>query len=435
MSEPSEASAGDAPVATSTPGGYEQFAERLLDTGIFTDPWVDGRPRFRREPVAMSPSEQATLYRVAEQVASVYNEACRIVDADESLLDSFFRLTPAQKLMWEAARPFWHALARADVFFTDEGPAVCELNCDTPTGEPEAVLLGALSGAPGEDPNRDLEAHLLAMIEAVARHTLGDEFPEKLTIGLVYPTELTEDLSLVRLYRRWFEARGWEVVLGSPYNLTRGPDGEVCLFDRTCHVIWRHYKTDWWGERRPIWLDAEPFPDEAPLGEPLLWLLEASLAGRCVVLNPFGAVLAQNKRMMAFFWEKLDLFSRSSQVAIRRLVPYTCRLESMHREQLAAEREQWVLKSDYGAEGDEVVIGLSATPVLWEESLRQAAPGRWVVQRYFQAQTLPGGETINHGVFLVAGKACGLYARVQKGATDTTAESAPVLITPEASNA
>jgi hypothetical protein len=101
-------------------------------------------------------------------------------------------------------------------------------------------------------------------------------------------------------------------------------------------------------------------------------------------------------------------------------------------EQLAAERGQWVLKSDYGAEGDEVIVGPLTSQQDWEESLRQAAPGRWVVQRYFQARELPGGESINHGVFLVAGRACGLYARAQKGATDVLAQSTPVFIQTEA---
>lgn len=414
------------------PAAYSSFAERLLDTGIFSDPWVDGRPRFRSEPVLLSPGEQAELYRAAEQIAAVYNEACRVVDADDSLLESFFCLTPVQRLMWDAARPFWHGVARADVFFTDEGPAVCELNCDTPTGEPEAVLLNQLVAPahPGLlDPNAGLEPRLLAMIEAVTRHTLGDDAPENLSVGLVYPTELTEDLSLVRLYRRWFERRGWSVAIGSPYNLERDGDA-VTLLGTPCHVLLRHYKTDWWGERSPVWLDEAPFPDPLPLAGPLYVALQGELERRCAVVNPFGAVLPQNKRMMAFFWEKLDHFARASQAVIRRLVPYTCRLEAMHREQLSAERELWVLKSDYGAEGDEVIIGRVASQAIWDESLRQAAPGRWVAQRYFDAHTTPAGETVNHGVFLVAGEACGLYARVQAGATDTRAESAPVLVTP-----
>jgi hypothetical protein len=39
------------------------------------------------------------------------------------------------------------------------------------------------------------------------------------------------------------------------------------------------------------------------------------------------------------------------------------------------------------------------------------------------------GESVNHGVFLVAGEASGLYARVQAGATDDRALSAPTLVT------
>ena len=39
-----------------------------------------------------------------------------------------------------------------------------------------------------------------------------------------------------------------------------------------------------------------------------------------------------------------------------------------------------------------------------------------------------GGSIVNHGVFLVAGQVCGLYARVQVGPTDDHALSAPVLV-------
>jgi hypothetical protein len=103
----------------------------------------------------------------------------------------------------------------------------------------------------------------------------------------------------------------------------------------------------------------------------------------------------------------------------------------MHEEQLIAQRSEWVLKSDYGAEGDEVIIGPYVTDELWKESIAHARPGRWVAQRYFEAEAIDdGGRTVNHGVFLVAGEACGLYARVQAGATNEHALSAPVLVEP-----
>ena len=178
--------------------------------------------------------------------------------------------------------------------------------------------------------------------------------------GIVYPTELPEDLSLVRLYKKIFEERGWEVVLGSPYNLTHDDRGLV-LFDEPISLMLRHYKTDWWGERQSAW-DDEELLDPQPLEEPLESVLAAMLDARVAVVNPFGAVVPQNKRSMALMWEQIHRFSRRAQETIRAHVPVTRRLEALHKEQLAAQKDDWVLKSDYGAEGDEVVIGRASPP-------------------------------------------------------------------------
>ena len=51
-----------------------------------------------------------------------------------------------------------------------------------------------------------------------------------------------------------------------------------------------------------------------------------------------------------------------------------------------------------------------------------------MAQRYFAAETDARGEAVNYGVFLVAGRAAGLYARVQAGATDARARSAAALV-------
>jgi uncharacterized circularly permuted ATP-grasp superfamily protein len=100
----------------------------------------------------------------------------------------------------------------------------------------------------------------------------------------------------------------------------------------------------------------------------------------------------------------------------------------MHAEQLAAQRADWVIKSDYGAEGEEVVIGRDVDDATWRRLLARARPGRWVAQQYFAAETDAAGASVNYGVFLVAGRASGLYARVQVGATDGRAKSAPALV-------
>jgi glutathionylspermidine synthase len=407
---------------------YAAFARRLTASGVISDPWFEGEPRFRPLPVVLRPPEQAALYQAAEEMAAVWNELCLLCARDPALVSSFLGLTPIQQALWSASAPLWHGIARADVFFTDAGPMICELNCDTPTGEAESVLLNEAVAELHprlSDPNRVLAHRFCAMIAAMAGTA------EPLSIGLVYPTEIPEDLSMVLLYRRWFEERGWNVTLGSPFNLRRFDGGRAGLFETVCDVFVRHYKTDWWSERAPAWADEPEAPDPEPLGDQLAIILGAALAGTCTVVNPFGAVVPQNKRSMALMWERIDLFSPQSRDAIRRYLPETFRLEVLPRSQLVAEQSEWVLKSDYGCEGDEVVIGWELSADLWKESLELAVPGRWVAQRRFRPRTLEDGVTVvNHGVFLVGGRASGLYARLSRQGTDRAALSAPVFIEP-----
>jgi glutathionylspermidine synthase len=414
----------------STPArlSYDALAEMVVETGILSDPWIEGEPRLRAEAVVIPRALQKRMYRAAEAVAEVYNELCLLVAERPAWLDDFFGLTPYQKAMWLASQPLWHGIARADIFLTDEGLAFTEINSDTPTGEAEAVVLNQILHAehPGlEDPNTALADRFVSMVETLFARALPEGAPR--TAAILYPTEFTEDLALVRLYRRWFEERGWDLVLGSPFNLTAGPEHTALLFDTPISVMLRHYKTDWWGERDSPWGDVE-IPDESPLAGPLGVALSAALLGRLVVVNPFGSVLPQNKRSMAFMWEQIHRFSPASQDVIRRYIPVTSRLETMHIEQLLAEKDEWVLKSDYGAEGDEVILGRLTTAEIWKASLAQARRGRWVVQRYFEAQKEDSGGVVNYGVFLVAGEACGVYTRVQAGPTDDRALSTPAFV-------
>jgi glutathionylspermidine synthase len=408
--------------------GYDDFAERLVAGGVITDPWYDGAPRFRPEPMVVPPARWRALAAAAEGVAAVYDELCGLVGDEPSLLEEFFGMSPAQRAMFLASRPLWHGVARADVFATADGMCVAEINSDTPTGSPEATELARLVAperGDRSDPNDRLRARFVAMAESLARATVEGAFPRR--VGIVYPTEIPEDLSLVRLYRKWFREAGWEVVLGSPFNLDRDADGRATLFAQPLGMLVRHYKTDWWGERASAWRD-ESIPDEAALVEPLQHALGAFVEGRTAVLNPFGAVLTQNKRAMAFMWEHVHRFSPGAQAAIERWVPYTARVEALHPEQLRAQRAQWVLKSDYGAEGDEVVLGPLTTQDEWEKCLALARPGRWVAQRWFEVERSPAGEAVNYGVFLVAGEASGLYLRASAGATDASALSVPALV-------
>ena len=58
---------------------YDAFARRIVASGILSDPWLDGAPRFRADPVIVSASFAKDLRRAAEDVAAVYNELCLII--------------------------------------------------------------------------------------------------------------------------------------------------------------------------------------------------------------------------------------------------------------------------------------------------------------------------------------------------------------------
>lgn len=423
---------------------YDAFAAKVTAGGILLDPWLDGAPRLASEPRVIDRGTYEELLQVGEDVAELFNEACELIAEDDALIDDFFALGPAQRAMWDASRPHWHGFARADVFRVGAGYAITELNCDTPTGEAEAVVLGALAKAAHPelvDPNEGLEGKFVAMVDRLVEHGVAPQrrgkgkgkgkgqAPSRRTIGLVYPTEFTEDLAVIRLYRAWFQRRGYEVVLGSPYNLGLSDDGAATLFHRPLSAIVRHYKTDAWGERTSAWLD-ESLKDTEALARPLGTALKAAIERRTAIINPFGSIIPQNKRCMAFMWEHVHRFSLRGRATIERLIPYTSRLETVHVARLHAERSAWVVKSDYGAEGDEVLIGRDMDDDEWQSAIAQCRPGRWVAQRHILPDGADDDLDDNWGVFVVAGEAAGVYLRTQRGGTDDRAISVPVLVTP-----
>jgi len=412
-------------IATETED-YAAFAARVREGGLLSDPWIYGKPRFSMSPLRLPAATAQAATTAAQVMAEVHNELVGLVSRDEALFDAYVTLGAAGKAVWECAAPRWHGIARADIFMTEAGPVFCELNSDTPSGQAEAVTLSRLfEGEAGRDPNAELEDRFIAYLAFEARR-LGKELAGA-TVGIVYPTELTEDLGLILLYERWLTSRGAHVVLGSPFNLQPAPGGHVALLGRPCDLVIRHYKTDWWVEREPVWRTEAPYPDPEPLTQALVLLVSAEQEGKVVVVNPFGAIVPQNKRSLALMWEERDRFSDDGRYAIERYLPPTFRLESQPLERLRREREEWVLKSDYGCEGEETIVGRATTQEVWEASLAEAAHGRWIVQRAFQPVREDGFEC-NLGVYLVAGVACGMYARRSQGPTDATALSTAIRI-------
>ena len=91
-------------------------------------------------------------------------------------------------------------------------------------------------------------------------------------------------------------------------------------------------------------------------------------------------------------------------------------------------KDDWVLKSDYGCEGDEVIIGKFVSDDIWTRSFAAAIPHRWMIQRFFEAEPVSENLIPNYGIYLMGGKAGGIYTRLAKQATDYAALSAATFI-------
>ncbi|MBA2340613.1 MAG: glutathionylspermidine synthase family protein [Pyrinomonadaceae bacterium] len=417
---------------------YAGFARAVYETGIISDPWFDGNERFGMRGIVLEAQLARALEQAAERTTYLHHELVQILLNDSALLDEFYHLTPYQQAMWESSGGMWHGQARADLFVCTDGRIVCcELNSDTPSGQPEAVILNRLlhsaheqDGVTNEqfdDPNASFEERWVRMLRA--SHAKRTCAPLR-RVGIIYPTELTEDLAMITLFTRWLERAGIKVVAGSPYNLRRR-NGKLEVLGAAVDLVVRHYKTDWWGERVPVWSDAPDYPDAEPLHAPLGELLAAEMNNEVTIVNPFGSVVTQNKLSLAFFWEEHARFSKQAQGWIRKYIPETRKLTNVSLDKLRTERKSWVLKSDYGCEGQETICGAFVSEEIWEKALCEAVPERFVAQRFFHVAAEKDGRLANYGVYVMGGMAGGFFTRLARQSTEYTALTVPTYILKE----
>ena len=413
--------------------GLERDAATFFADGAINDLWSEGAPRLSLEPTVLDRSTAGTLAEAAVAVAMALDAAVRVAAADPVGL---LGLAPDLARIAALDAPRWLCLARADVFLTDDRhPQVCEINSDTPTGLMECVTLGRLASrhrSDLRDPSAQLARRWAAMVRGAADVRGTAEVPglaesDRPVVGLLDPTDITGDLGHVRQLTGWLEQAGCQVVRGSPFNVHGCPGGRIGLFGTPCDVLVRHYKTDWWARPDSPWCDVPPI-DAPALDRELDLIAGAMAAGTVQVINPFGTAIAQNKRLMALPFEMPERFSRVVIELVEKYLPETRFLERMDRGQLESEQNIWVLKSAYGAEGEDVVVGRQVTPMRWRQTLERAVPYRWVAQRAFLPRTGSDGTQANHGVFLIGGAPSGLYTRRSAGPPDHTALSVPTLV-------
>lgn len=411
---------------------YAEFALEIYESGVLFDPYFDGTPRFNLDGVVLSKPEAQKLNHAAETVTLLHEQLVEILIDDAQLMGEFYALTATQRAMWAASGGMWHAVARADLFITkDNQVKCCELNSDTPSGQAEAVVLNDLLYARNAKRNRRLSnpnaafaaRYIQLLMDAHAKRT-----DKPLTsVGIIYPTELTEDLGTMTLIARLLESRGISVVQGSPYNIRRR-HRRLEVINTPVDLIVRHYKTDWFGERETVWRDATDYADSEPLVEPLRALLEAEINDEVTIVNPFGSVVTQNKKSLAFMFQHKELFRPESQTAITELLPETRLMTNIRPEQLLDEQAAWVLKSDYGCESAETVCGAFVTANVWRRAVESAKPEHFVAQRFFEVAPRACNRLANFGVYVLGGAASGFFTRLSHQSTQYDSLTVPTFI-------
>ena len=107
-------------------------------------------------------------------------------------------------------------------------------------------------------------------------------------------------------------SRDGEVVVIHDETLSRTTDGTGRVVDHTLAEL-RALDAS---AGRDSWTDVR-IPSAAPLLSPTLAILRASMARNLAVVNPFGAVLTQNKRLLALAWERRASLSAGARRVVQ----------------------------------------------------------------------------------------------------------------------
>ncbi len=294
-------------------------------------------------------------------------------------------------------------IMRFDFHFTEEGWRISEANADVPGGFIESSAFAELARGcyPGARAAPDVgELYARAVASSLGRGA---------RVAFVHATAYTDDRQVMVFLAERFAVEGLEPVLASPVDLlwTDGavrPAGGGGAFDG----IVRFFPAEWLVNipRKNTW---ERFFH----------------GGVTPQSNPGYSLIPQSKRF-PLVWDRL----RTSLPTWRALLPQT----RDPREVDWRDGGDWVLKPALGRVGEWIGIRGVTADGEWREIARSAArhPEFWVAQRRFTAVAARAGcENLYPcvGVFVVDGKACGLYGRASRAPLiDSRAQDIPILV-------
>jgi len=296
-------------------------------------------------------------------------------------------------------------VVRIDLHPTAEGWRLSEANSDVPGGYTEASIFPVLMAAhadgavPAGNPTT-------VLCDALVRRA-----QENGRVALLTAPGYTEDQQVVAHLAAALRARGTSAACVRPEQLqwqtgmahVVGPSGPEPV-----DVIFRFYQGEWMtrisgGEWRFLFR-----------------------GGRTAVCNPAAAVLSESKRL-PLLWNELS----TAMPTWRRLMPSTQSVRATHG------KEDWVLKRSYSNNGDSVLSrrwsGTRDYALAFTHG--HIAPAQWAAQQWFETLPLETPAGLMRpclGVYVVDGRACGIYGRLTAfPLIDYRAIDTPVLVEDE----
>ena len=198
-------------------------------------------------------------------------------------------------------------------------------------------------------------------------------------------------------------------------------DGGVWLGELKVDIIQRLFMLE----------DLLEYPDASALMDPIL---DAAARGEVKIFTPLDAEMFASKGALAMLSDEANRkhFDQQTLASLDRILPWTrmvrsgpVTLEDGTRGELLdyvlSHQDDLVLKPTSRHSGDGVLLGWRADTgaELWEERVREAVDGPWVVQRRIRPVPelfpMPDGDPVpwivNWGVFTVVNGYGGVYAR------------------------
>ena len=363
-----------------------------------------------RQPLLLHAEAWEELKQTAETLAT------ELLLAEEELLvrpDLHALLgMPAQlrSALKEAARygqaPPAVRTLRFDFHYSTDGWRISEVNSDVPGGYTEASAFTNMvadcvpDAKPAGDPT------------IMWADTMMSVVGERGNVALLSAVGFLEDQQVTAFLANRLHERGVEAV----------------LLHHPAQLKWRSGRASTVARGRQIALDAivRFYQGEwlAKSGSQCEWQWLFA-RGKTPVTNPGSALLTESKRF-PLTWDGLS----NGMNTWRSLLPESCD-PGDQRWQVG---DEWVLKMAFSNTGDEVHIRELMSPEAWNGICRmvQKNPERWIAQRRFQPVAIVsdlGPVYPCIGVYVIAGRAAGAYARLAtRQVIDYSAMDAALLI-------